>query len=146
MGSGSGSGSGSSLDWGWGIGVGVFCLTEGLDGPARALVFFAPEERAFDSDKAASVADISTISESSSDKTTSFLPLRAGGFLDLSGGTTTLEGSGLSGAEDLVDLRVGTSSTSSSSSLTTTEALVLPVSVEVLGFAVGRPLRGGGSC
>ena len=94
------------------------------------------------------MADISTISESSSETTTGFLLPRAGCFLGFSDGTTTLDGSGLGGTDVLVDLRVGTgtSSTSSSASfLIATEVLALLVLVEALEPAVGRPFRSGGS-
>lgn len=144
-GSGSGSDSGSGSVSGRGAGVGDFCFAGGLDGPARELEFLEVEARVLDLDKAASVADISTISESSSDTTTGFLPLRTGCFLDFSDGTATLDGSGFGGTDALTDLRVGadTSSTSSSSSLTTAEVLAL-VLVETLELVVDRPFRGGG--
>lgn len=124
-------------------------MAGGLDGPARKFDFTEPEGRGLGPDEAASVADISTISESSSDTTTGFLPLRADCFLGFSDGTTTLDGLGLGGIEDLVDLRAGadTSSTSSScSSLTATEALALVVLLDALEVAADRPFRGGGSC
>lgn len=143
--SGSGSGSGS----GRGAGDGDFCLTGGLDGPARELDFPEVGARALDFDEAASIADISTISESSSDTTTGFLLLREGCFLGFLGGTTTVDGSGLSGTEDLADLRVGTgtcSTSPSSSSLTATGALALTVLAEALELATDRPFRSGGSC
>lgn len=123
-------------------------MADGLGGPVCELDFLEVEARDFNPDEAASVADISTI-ESSSDRTTGLLPLRVDCFLDFSDGTATLDGSGLSGMEDLVDLRAGagTSSTSSSSSsLITNDVLVLLVCVEALGVAADRPFRGGGSC
>ena len=141
----SGSRSGSGSVSGRGTGVGDFCFAGGLDGPARELEFLEEEARVLD--KAASVAEISTISESSSDTTTRFLPLRAGCFLGFSDSIAALDGSGFGGTDVLADLRVGavTSSTPSSSScLTTTEVLALLVLVETLELAVGRPFRGGG--
>lgn len=107
------------------------------------------EARVLDFDEAASVAEISTISESSSDITTGFLPLRAGCFLGFSGGTTALDGSGLGGTDVLVDLRGGAGisfTSSSSSSLATAEALPLLVLADTLEPVVGRPFRGGGAC
>ena len=148
MDSGSGPGSCSGSDSGRGAGEGDFCFTSDLDGPACGLDFFEVEARVLDLDEAASVADISTISESLSDTTTGFLPPRAGCFLGFSGGTATLKGSGLGGMDILVDLRVGTgtSSTSSSSpSSTATEALAVLVLVETLELAMDRPLRRGRS-
>ena len=124
-------------------------MTGALDGPARKLDFPEVEVRVLDFNEAASAADISTISESSSDTTTGFLPLRTGCLLGFSDGTATLDGSGLGCAEDLADLRVGTdtsSTSSSSSSLTTTEVLALLVLTGTLELAAGRPFRGGGSC
>ena len=144
----SGSGSGSGSDSGIGAGEGSFCLTGALDGPARELDLPAMEARVLDFNEATSAADISTTSESASDTTTSFLPLRTGCLLDFSDGTTTLDGSGLGWAEDLADLRVGTeisSTSSSSSSLTATEVLALLVLAEALELAADRPFRGGGS-
>lgn len=140
--------SGSGSDSGCDAGEGVFCLAGGLDGPARGLDFSGTEGRALDPDEAASMADISTMSESSSDAITCFLPLRADRFLDFSDGTAVLDGSNLGGTEDLADLRVGagTSSTSSPSSLTATEDLALLALVEALELAVVRPFRGGSSC
>lgn len=107
------------------------------------------DARVLDFEEAASVAEISTISESSSDIITCFLPLRAGCFLDFSGGITALDGSGLGGADVLVDLRGGAATSftsSSSSSLTTAEALPLLVLAETLEPVVGRSFRGGESC
>ena len=150
MDSGSGSGSDSGSDSGIGAGEGDFCLTGGaLDGPARELDFPEVDPRVLAFNEATSAADISTISESSSDTTTGFLPLRAGFLLGFSDGTAALDGSGLGGAEDLADLRVGTgtSSTSSSSpSLTTTETLARLVLAEALEPVADRPFCGGGSC
>jgi len=140
------SASGSGSDSGIGTGEGDCCLTGGLDGPARELDFAEVEARVLDLDEAASVADISTMSESSSDTTVGLLPLRAGCFLGFSDGTTTLDGSGLGGTDDLVDLRVGTDASSTSSSLTTAEVLALLVLVEAREPATGRPFRSGGSC
>lgn len=148
MDSGSSPCSGPGSDSGRGAGEGDFCFIGGLDGPACGLDFFEVEARVLDLDEAASVADISTISESLSDTTTGFLPLRAGCFLGFSDGTATLKGSGLGGTDVLVDLRVGTdtSSTSSSSpSLTTAEVLAPLVLVEALELAMDRPFRRGGS-
>ena len=143
-----GSGSASGSDSGMGAGEGDFGLTGALGGPAHEPDFPEVEARVLDLNEAASVADISTISESSSDKTTCFLPLRADCFLGFSDGTVALCGSGLGTTEDLVDLRVGTdaSAISSSSSSLTTEALALLVLVEALEVVAGRPFRGGGSC
>ena len=146
---GSGSGSGSGSDSGIGAGEGDFCLTGALDGPARELDFPEVEVRDLDFNEATSAAGISTISESSSDTTTGFLPLRTDCLLGFSVGTTTLDGSGLGWAEDLADLRVGTdtsSTSSSSSSLTTTEVLVLLVLAGALELAADRPFRGGSGC
>lgn len=145
--SGSSSDSGSCSDSGKGAEEGDFCLTGGLEGTVRKLGFPEVEARVFDLDEAASTADIST-TESSSDSTTGLLPLRTGCFLGLSDGTTPLDGSGLGGTEDLVDLRVGAGATSTSpcSSLTATDVLALPVLVEALEVAADRPFRGRGSC
>lgn len=143
------SGSKSGSDSGGGAGEGDFCFTGDLDGPARELDFLEVEARALDLNEAASAADISTISESLSDITTGFLPLRAGCFLGFSEGTAALEGSGLGGTDVLVDLRVGTgtsSASSSSSSLTATEVLALVVLVEALELVMEWPFRRGRSC
>ena len=124
-------------------------MTGALDDLARELDPPEVEVRVLDFREAASAAGISTISESSSDTTTGFLPLRAGCLLGFSDGTTALDGSGLGWAEDLPDLRVGTdtsSTSSSSSSLTTTEALALLVLAEALELTAGRAFRGGRSC
>lgn len=148
MDSGSGSDSGTGSDSDMGVGEGDFCLAGGLDDTPRELDFLEVEARALGLDEFASAADISTISESSSDTITGFLPVRAGCFLCFSDGTATLDGSGLGWMEDLADLRVGTdtSSTSSSSSLTATETLALLVLAEILEPAADRPFLGGGSC
>lgn len=143
------SGSGSGSDSGIGAGEGDFCLVGALDDPARELDFFEVEVRVLDLDEVASAADISTISESSSDAATGFLPLRTGCFLGFSDGTTRLDGSAFGRMEDLVDLRVGTdtsSTSSSSSSLTTTEVLALLVLAGALELAADRPFRGGRPC